>query len=263
MSPVHFKTDDESQVSEGKSVLMLHGLGVYGQSWWYQKQALTALGYHVVTPDLPGFGSTPPQEGRWSVKNAAQFALMEMDRAGREQFVLVGLSMGGVVAQEIALSQPHRVRGLVLISTFAALRPESLSEMTYFIRRGLRAYIASPTKQAELVAERVFPYVDQAEWRALLIQSIRESDPKVYRQAMIALARFNFNHQLAKINVPTMVITGDEDSTIPPRVQKRLVEKIPGAVQYVIQGANHGVIVDHYQEVNQLLTGFLDRIYSS
>jgi len=251
------------QINVGQAVLLLHGLGVYGQSWGYQRQALTELGYQVVAPDLPGFGRTPPMEGRWTVKKAARFALAEMDRAGHEEFVVAGLSMGGVVALEMALSLPQRIRGLVLINTFSALRPGSLSEVVYFLKRGLRAYIASPAKQAELVAQRIFPNPIHAEWRELLVQSIRESDPIVYRQAMLALADFNVNDKLSKINIPTMVITGDEDSTIPPKVQARMAKKIPGSVQYLVRGANHGVIVDHYEEVNQLLIEFLGRIYSS
>jgi len=263
MMDINSEQKTNKQTNTSKAVLLLHGLGVYGQSWGYQRQALTDLGYQVITPDLPGFGHTPPMEGRWTVEKAAQFALGEMDRAGHENFVVAGLSMGGVVALEIALCHTQRIRGLVLINTFSALRPGSLSEVVYFLKRGLRAYIASPAKQAELVAQRIFPNPIHAEWREMLVQTIRESDPNVYRQAMVALARFNANDKLSKINIPTMVITGDEDSTIPPKVQGRMAKKIPGSVQYLVHGANHGVIVDHYQEVNQLLIDFLERIYPS
>lgn len=244
-----------------KAVLLLHGLGVYGESWWHQIQALREHGYFPLAPDLPGFGATPAGQGRWSVKNAAASAIKVLDQIGIDKAVVCGLSMGGVVALQLAIEAPERLDGLILINTFSALRPASLSEVLYFVRRGLRAYLRSPGDQAELVADRVFPLAEHAEWRNRLVHSIQASDPKVYRQSMLALARYNANRQLAGIQIPTMVITGTRDSTIPPRVQERMAGKIPGARQHLIDGAGHGVIIDHAETVNQLMLDFLAEIY--
>jgi len=260
-----FETDAPVAIIKDKSrpVLLLHGLGVYGESWWHQIHALSQNGYFPLAPDLPGFGSTPPEGKHWSVKSAAASALHELDRHGIENTVVCGLSMGGAVAQQMAIDYPARVLGLILINTFAALRPTNLSEVIYFVRRGVRAYLKSPGEQAELVANRVFPLPEHAEWRERLVESIRSSDPQIYRQAMIALARFNVDKQLAKIKIPTLVITGSNDSTIPPQVQGRLGERIVNSRQYVVEGAGHGVIVDHFAEVNRLMLDFLEQIYSS
>ncbi len=244
-----------------KTILLLHGLGVYGDSWGYQAQALTQAGYHPLTPDLPGFGSSPAQGGYWSVRSSAEAMVRLLDRAGINQTVVCGLSMGGTVALQMALSWPGRVSGLVLINTFAALRPASVSEVAYFVRRGLRAYIASPGSQAELVARRIFPYPEQAEWRVRLIESIRASNPNIYRQAMLSLARFDVSRRLRKICMPVMVITGANDTTILPRVQQAMAERIPGVEHHIIDGAGHGVIIDHLDEVNRLLLGFMANIY--
>lgn len=244
-----------------KSILLLHGLGVYGESWGYQAQALTQAGYRPFTPDLPGFGNSPAQGGYWSVRSSAEVMVRLMERERINRTVVCGLSMGGTVALKMALSWPDRVSGLVLINTFAALRPASVSEIAYFIRRGLRAYIVSPSSQAELVARRIFPYPEQAEWRVRLIESIRASNPNIYRQAMLSLARFDVSRQLGKICMPVMVITGANDTTILPRVQQAMAERIPGVQQHIIDGAGHGVIIDHVDEVNRLLLGFMANIY--
>jgi pimeloyl-ACP methyl ester carboxylesterase len=153
--------------------------------------------------------------------------------------------------------------GLVLINTFAALRPASISEVVYFLKRGLWSFIISPSSQAKLVAERIFPNPDQDQWREFLIDSIRDSDPRMYRQAMIALGQFNVTSQLATLQVPVMVITGKNDTTIPPVVQRKMAEQIPEAERYEIEDAGHGVIVDHFEEVNKLLLKFMAQIYPS
>ncbi|MHB8819645.1 MAG: alpha/beta fold hydrolase [Bellilinea sp.] len=248
---------------QNRSVLMLHGLGVYGESWRHQIQALSQNGYFALAPDLPGFGSTKSDLKPWSVQGAVLSALHELDRFGIKKTVVCGLSMGGAVALQMAIDYPDRVLGLILINTFSALRPANLSETLYFVRRGVRAYLRSPADQAELVANRVFPHPEHAAWRIRLVESIRASDPLIYRQAMIALARFNVNKQLSKINIPTLVITGSNDSTIPPQVQGRLAKRIANSKQYLIDGAGHGVIVDHYAEVNSLMLEFLKQIYPS
>src|SRR5574340_230062 len=139
-----------------KAVLLLHGLGVYGESWWHQIQALFEHGYLPLAPDLPGFGTTPAGKGRWSVRSASASALQVLDQNGIDKAVVCGLSMGGVVALELAIESPERLDGLILINTFSALRPASLSEVVYFVRRGLRAYLRSPGDQAELVAGRLW-----------------------------------------------------------------------------------------------------------
>jgi pimeloyl-ACP methyl ester carboxylesterase len=250
----------ESNITE-KSILLLHGLGVYGDSWGYQRLALSEAGYIPLTPDLPGFGKSPPIGKWWSVKSASEEMIRLLDNLDIERTVLCGLSMGGTVALHLALTRPERTAGLVLINTFAALRPASMSEMVYFIKRGLWSFIVSPSSQAELVANRIFPKPDQNQWRSVLIESIRNSDPKMYRQAMISLGRFNVTRKLSNLHMPVMVITGKNDTTIPLVVQRKMADSIPGAEKYEIEDAGHGVIVDHYDEVNELLLKFMGQVY--
>jgi len=216
-----------------------------------------------LAPDLPGFGDSPAIGNWWSVKSAGVEMIRLLDREKIERSVLCGLSMGGAVALHMALTYPDRVTGLILINTFAALRPASISEVVYFLKRGLWSFIVSPSSQAKLVAERIFPKQDQDQWREFLIESIRNSDPRMYRQAMIALGRFNVTRQLEKLQLPVMVITGKNDTTIPPIVQRKMAARIPNAERYEIEDAGHGVIVDHYAEVNQLLLQFMTQVYPS
>ncbi len=170
---------------------------------------------------------------------------------------VVGISMGGTVALQLALDHTDLVRRLVLVNTFARLRPQGLSGYLYFPTRMLLMYTVGIETQARAVTRRIFPHPDQEEFREELFQRIVNTDPQAYRASMWALARFNVEKRLAEIRVPTLVVTGSQDTTVPPASQRRLAEGIPGARQVVIPEAGHAVIIDHPDEFNEALLSFL------
>jgi pimeloyl-ACP methyl ester carboxylesterase len=112
-------------------------------------------------------------------------------------------------------------------------------------------------EQAVQVAERVFPHPSQAEWRKLAIEKISQSDPKVYKQAMMSLAIFDARRQLHKLKMPALVISGEGDSTVALPIQTEMVKAMPDARQLVIQNAGHAVFLDQPQVFNQALINFL------
>jgi pimeloyl-ACP methyl ester carboxylesterase len=172
---------------------------------------------------------------------------------------VVGLSMGGVLAQQFAHDHPDCIRKLVLVSTFAVLRPDTPSGWKYFLRRAFSVLTRGPEAQARIVAERVFPEERDAELRDMLIRSIREADPHAYRRAMLTLAGFDSRGWLPRLQLPALVVTGADDTTVSPPRQRILAERIPGAQQVVVPQAGHAVPVDRPQVFNQLLLDFLGK----
>ena len=238
------------------AVLLLHGLGADGESWALQFPALAAAGFRPLAVDFPGFGASPAPAGRWSIRAAARAAAGVLPSLGIDSADVVGLSMGGVAAQLIALETPHLVRRLVLVSTFACLRPKGWSETAYLLRRFALANLRGVRYQAATVAWRVFPDSDQAVLRDILIEKILAADPKVYRAAMRGLALFDSRRRLASIRQPALIISGEHDTTVPPQAQRELTA-IPGSRQVVIPGGNHAVIADQPEAFNQTLLAFL------
>lgn len=239
-----------------RPVVLIHGLGADGESWALQFPALAAAGFRPLAVDLPGFGRSPAPAGRWSISNAARAVLGMLQNLSIPRAAIVGLSLGGTVAQSIALLAPEVVEKLVLVSTFACLRPRRWNETAYLLRRFAIANLRGVRYQAETVARRVFPSPEQQILRDLLVQKILAADPRAYRAAMRSLAVFDSRARLASIHVPTLVITGAVDTTVPPRVQAELTA-IPGARQVVIPGGNHAVIADQPERFNQELLAFL------
>jgi len=239
------------------AVLLLHGLGADGSSWGYQIPVLCEAGFRPIAPDLPGFGKTIPGSGRWTIARAATDVARFLQGLSIPSLVVAGISMGGAVALQLALDYPERVDRLVLISTFACLRPSRFDEMGYLLGRFVVANLRGKEYQAETVAQRLFPRPEQEELRRELVQRILEADEKVYRQAMQSLALFDARKRLAEIRAPTLVISGENDSTVPLANQVELARGIPGARQVVIPQAGHAVIADQMARFNQEFMQFL------
>ena len=247
---------EEYHPSGSPTVLLLHGLGSAGADWLLQFKPLGEAGYHVLAPDLRGFGqsSWPGHTSVTAMADDMAVLLRELEAAPAH---VVGISMGGTVALQLALDHPDLVRRLVLVNTFARLRPQGIGGYLYFPLRMLLMYTVGLERQARLVSRRIFPKPDQAVLRMQLYQRIVHTDPRAYRATMWALLRFNVEPRLHEIRVPTLVITGAEDTTVPPAAQRRLVAGIPGAQQIVIPGSGHAVILDNPVAFNQALLSFL------
>jgi 3-oxoadipate enol-lactonase len=157
------------------------------------------------------------------------------------------------VALTMALNHPKRVEHLVLMNTFACLRPRRLNELAYLLGRFMVANLRGIEYQANMVARRLFPEPDEEVMRQELVRRIIQSDPRVYRAAMRALGLFNIRRRLKDIHIPTTVITAENDSTVNCDIQGELVHGIFGARQVIIPDSGHAVIVDQPERVNQAL----------
>lgn len=241
------------------AVLLLHGLGADSSSWTLQFEPLGAAGFRPIAPDVPGFGQTVYDGQGWSVRGAAHSLAELVLKLGVAPVHVVGLSMGGVLAQQLAIDFPHLVRRLVLVSTFSYLRPDSLRGWLYFVRRAVLLYTLGIRAQATLVARQLFPEPAQEPLREILVDQISRADPRAYRAAMRALGTYNSSKRLHEIQAPTLVVTGDRDTTVSWRNQAQLVRLIPGAVQVTIPGAGHAVTVEQAEAFNLALLEFLRR----
>ncbi len=238
-------------------VLLLHGLGVTGESWSLQFSALIKAGLRPIAPDLRGFGqsSYPGGAGRITTFAGDMAALLQqLDIAPAH---VIGISLGGTVALQLAIDHPELVRKLVLVNTFARLQPKGISGYLYFGLRMFMVHTLGMPAQARAVARHMFPKPEQESSRADLIRQVSQANPKAYRATMRALARFNVEDRLGTLSPPTLVITGGEDSTVDPGSQKVLVERIPNAKQEIIPGAGHAVIVDAPEIFNRLVLDFI------
>lgn len=242
---------------KGIPVLMLHGLGVDSSSWVLQFSDLMDAGFRPIAVDIPGFGRSPSGSDPWSINRVTSDIVTFMQEMNLSNVNVVGLSMGGTVAQQLALDFPKMVSKLVLANTFTVLRPSSLKGWMYFIQRFILVHTLGLPAQARFVADRIFPQPQQDELRNEMIKQITNADLHAYRAAMRSLATFNSKFRLSEIKVPVLVITGAKDTTVHPSLQAQMAAWIPGALHEIIPEAGHAASVECPDEFNRILVKFL------
>lgn len=243
----------------GTAVVLLHGLGSCADDWWLQFPALAAR-YRVVAPDLRGHGRTDKPPGPYTVPQMAEDVVGLMEALGVGEAHVVGLSLGGLVAQALAARHPDRVRSLILVNTFARLRPRGLRSWRLLLQRGLALLVGGVEKQAEVVARSMFPHPDQGAIRRAAVERLRANDPRAYRAAIYAAMRFDGRPDLVRIRVPTLVVAGTEDTTVDMAAKEELARNIPGARLEVVPHSGHVTPVDQPAHFNRLVLQFLREV---
>jgi 3-oxoadipate enol-lactonase len=241
-----------------RTAVLLHGLGATGDSWALQVPALTQRGFRLLAPDARGFGRSTYPGGGVKISDLAEDMAQLIRQTKNNRVSIVGISMGGTIALQLTLDHPELVNRLVLINTFASLRPDKPSIWLYFAMRFILLHIFGLPAQAKAVSQRLFPQPHQTVYREELERQIASADVRGYRAAMRALARFNVVKRLGEIQCPTLVITGAEDTTVPPANQHQLVTGIKGVHHIVLADAGHAATVQQAELVNQIMIDFLD-----
>jgi len=247
------------QQGQGPAVMCLHGLGSSAADWQYQLPAL-AQGYRVIAPDLRGHGQTPARLRSITVRAMADDVAVLLDELQAAPAHLVGLSLGGCVAQVVALRHPERVRSLTLVNTFARLRPAGWQGARRMLRRLLLMCFAPMPANAAFIAEGLFPRPDQALLREIAAASLCGNSRGTYFAAVCALLGFDVRKQLARLRCPTLVIAGDRDTTVSLAAKRELQRLIPGARLVVVADSGHATPYDQMDTFNRTVMEFLGEV---
>jgi pimeloyl-ACP methyl ester carboxylesterase len=241
------------------AVLFVHGFPLTG-ALWEDELAEAASGWRYLAPDLPGFGGSPAlPEMPLTMDLLADLLATFLDEQRLERAVVCGLSMGGYIAFALWRRHPQRVRALVLTSTRAG--PD-----TPDTRRG--RYERAARVRAEGTHAVTEPMVPQ-----LLSEATRRERPEIVarlrgimnRVTVEGLAgvlegvaeRPDSTPTLATINVPTLVLAGEDDTISPPEEMRALADAIPGAVFRMLPGAGHLTPLEAPDAFNAELRAFL------
>lgn len=245
-------------VDEGRGdpIVFLHGLGSCGEDWMLQT-LFFAGGFRVIAPDLRGHGRSGKPRGAYSAALFASDVVALLDALSIDRAHVVGLSLGGMVAQQVAIDFPRRVRSLSLTNTFAHLLSGSVIDLARLVRRGLISLALPLERSAPRVAAELFPYPHQAELRRLTVQRLAGNEPAAYRASIAAIRRFDSRRDLGRIASPTLVVSGDRDRTVPRSRQRELACGIRGARWEIVRDSGHATPIDQADVYNALLAAFL------
>jgi pimeloyl-ACP methyl ester carboxylesterase len=244
----------------GPPVLLIQGVGVHGCGWNPQVEALSPR-FRCLTWDNRGLGRNESAPGSISIEQYSQDALDLMDAEGWDSAHVVGHSMGGIVAQQLALLARTRVRSLSLLCTFARgadvtrLRPR----MLWF---GLRTRVGARRMRRRAFLEMMGapePTDELANRIGTLFGHDLADQPPVTSAQLAALGRCDLTERLHELNgIPTLVVGAENDVVVPPTLCLAIAKGIPGARYEEIPGQGHGVPILNPASVNDLLLRHLE-----
>jgi pimeloyl-ACP methyl ester carboxylesterase len=246
---------------EGEPLLLIQGLGFSSAMWFRVLPALEAR-YRVIRYDARGIGRSDVPEGPYTIERAAADAVAILDAAGVDQAHVFGCSLGGIVAQEVALSHTGRVRSLMLFCTHAA------GEAAVWPAPEVMQMLAERTSLAPEDAIRAsIPVAYAATTDPALIEEdikvrleIRTSNEGYTNQLTGGIGYPGTAPRLANIKVPTLVFTGDADKLVPPANTDILADGIPGAKKVILRGGGHVIFTDQPAAFTATMIEFLDEI---
>lgn len=245
----------------GPFVVLLHGIGGGREGWASTGAALAAAGFRALAVDQPGYGLTPPIV---PLDLAGMAAAVErlITWTGEPNAIVVGHSMGGMVAQELAARAPQRVRALVLAATSPAFGPSDGDWQRNFIAARCAPLDAGHGMAGladDLVPTMGARGADPA--RVAAAKALMAGVPEAtYRAVLAALLPFDRRAALPAIAVPTLVITGDEDRTAAPEVARRMAARIPGATVEIVPATGHLLMLEQPAAFDDALLAFLRRL---
>lgn len=243
---------------EGPVLLLLSGRGGARSSWAPQVEAF-APHFRVITIDNRDAGESDPAAGPYTMADLADDAVVLLDALGVARAHVMGISMGGMIALQLALNRPPRVARLVLIATTAGGWPPQVRERLKLPPDG---WIADPVERARRsYAEIVGPAsraLTTAEWEAVAAR-VRGNRLTMegYMRQNGAVAGHDVRARLAEIAAPTLVIHGDRDPLVPPGEGQALAAAIPGARLLLLPGVGHLPPFERPAEVQRAVLDFL------
>lgn len=247
-------------VGSGPLVVFLHGIGGNRTNWENQ---LSYFGrrFCAAAWDARGYGDSDDPPGTLQFSDYADDLCRLLDHLKAEKAHCVGMSMGGMIVQDFYGRYRDRVATLALVDTAAGFAGWPQREIDAFVSKRLK-----PLEEGRTFADLAPGLVDvlvapraPVDVRRRLQSSLEALRVEPYKQAVKAIVTTDYRSILPRINVPTLVIVGDQDRVTPVPMSDELAEAIPGAEKIVLEGSGHLTNMEVPDAFNAALAGFLDK----
>ena len=242
---------------QGQPLVFINGLGSSTRDWDRQVAEFSKA-YQVITYDLRGHGQSDKPAGPYSLPMFAADTAGLLKALGVTSAHIVGLSLGGGVAFQLALDYVQLVKTMTIVNSAPAMvgiTPDAQKEVERRVaivrQMGMRA-------MGEALAPNLFPKPEHAALRQTFVERWAENDPQAYIEATLSMVGWNVTDRLGSIRCPTLVIAADQDYT-PVATKEAYVKLLPDAQLVVIADAHHATPVERPQEFNAALAQFLAR----
>ncbi len=250
---IHYRVD-----GSGPTLTLVHGVGARLESWDPVAERLASR-FRIVRLDLRGHGRSGAIEGECTLDDLCADVRDTWDRLGIDKSHLAGFSLGGLIAQSLAISDPARIDNLIILSAVAGRTPEERARVVERLRLVQTESIGSVTAAA---AERWFTPEFRAEHPekvAARLAELQQNDPQSYAAAYTVFATSDLVEQLHRIRHRTLVATGENDPGSNVRMARTMRDRIAGSELIILPRLRHSVLVEAPDVVADLIGDFLGR----
>lgn len=251
------------EYGEGEPLVLIIGLGGASESWLFYANRLKER-YRVICPDNRGAGKSDKPDETYTVPIFSQDLLAIFDHAGIDKAIVVGLSMGGLIAQEFYHQNPDRVSALVLSSTGIGPNDPAFINPPARVNEILQQHKRTPNAKDYSDFVSIFYHASYLEKMPKLLEKIEEymehdhQPPHAYHRQLEACYTHPPNStRLANIKVPTLVIHGSDDQLWPLPNAYYMQKNIPNCQLHVVPDAGHMLFIEQAETFYQALNSFL------
>ena len=241
-----------------ETIVLVNGLADDLETWGLQVDDFLAAGYRVLRFDNRGIGASSKPAGPYSSRMLADDAKGLVDSLGLADFHLMGVSMGGMIAQEYALSHPGDLRSVTFACTYAA--PGPFCSRMFAMWADMAPVLGVPfvMRDVTLWAFTGAFFAERGEELAEFETAMRFMDQPVhaYLAQLAVIQNHDTTRRLGQLTVPTLVLAGEEDILIPVRLSRQIHEAIPGSHWATTKGG-HACIWEHPAEFNKTFLDFV------
>jgi len=248
---------------EGEPLVMIQGLGTDISGWALQVAPLSER-YRVVLFDNRGVGRSDTPEPPYSVAKMTDDTVALIDALGIDRAHVLGLSLGGMVAQELAVRMPQRLKSLVLVSTASRFPPLTRHTLQVWLRMAEEGACLE-TRLREMFSwwftDRFF---EKEKWVAAVLNVFlgnpHPQPVQCYRGQIAACLEYDSSDCPGQIAVPALVVAGRKDILVPCGLSQQLADGIPGSELAFLEGAGHAMHAEIPDEFNRVVLDFLGRV---
>ncbi len=249
------------EVGQGEPLLLLHGLGSSCEDWELQIGPFSDH-FRVIAVDMRGHGRSAKPPGPYSIPLFADDIKAILAGLQIPAAHVLGISLGGMVAFQLAVSAPEVVQSLIVVNSVPSMRVKTFADRWQLWRRAAIVELFGMRRMGEYLAPRLFPKPEQVQLRQEIIARWEKNDKRAYQAAMRSFVGWDVMTELSDIACPTLIITADKDYW-PVADKEAYTAVIPNARLQVISDSHHATPIDQPEIFNTVVLDFLASIDSS
>ncbi len=239
----------------GDPLLLIHGLGSSCRDWELQVPRFSR-DFQVITVDLRGHGRSSKPPGPYSIPMFGEDTARVLESLQLSPAHVVGISLGGMVAFQLALDFPGLIKKLVIVNSVPELVPRRIGDLLSYWQRLIIIRLMGMEKMGQVLAERFFTDPDQEPLKEIFVRRWSENHKPSYRAALKAAYGWSVRERLGEIQAPTLVLGADDDY-FPTPEKEAYAALIPHAELMVIKDSRHALTAEKPAVFNQIVLDFL------